>query len=135
MPAREDAGLHALVVDDSAVMRRIVGRIVSAAGLDVLEAADGAEALSILGKLRGRHDEVGVALVDWNMEGMDGLTFLKLVKRDPDYKSLPVMMVTAQTSPEAVAEALAGGADEYLMKPFDADGLLAKLELLGVTHS
>lgn len=125
----EENRVRALVVDDSAVARRIVGRIVSGLGFEVVEAADGEEALACL----GRYDDVGLALVDWNMEPMDGIAFVKAVRAQPGNEDLRLMMVTAQTGPEAVAEALESGADEYLMKPFTADHLANKLELLGVS--
>jgi two-component system chemotaxis response regulator CheY len=121
--------LRALVVDDSAVARRIVGRIVAGLGFDLVEAADGEEALDCL----RRYDDVGLALVDWNMEPMDGIAFVRAVRAQPGHRDLRLMMVTAQTGPEAIAQALEVGADEYLMKPFTADHLADKLELLGVS--
>ena len=121
--------MRALVVDDSAVARRIVGRIVAGLGFEVIEAADGEEALACL----RRYDDVGLALVDWNMEPMDGIAFVRAVRAEPGHRNLRLMMVTAQTGPEAIAQALEVGADEYLMKPFTADHLADKLELLGVS--
>jgi two-component system chemotaxis response regulator CheY len=121
--------LRALVVDDSAVARRIVGRIVGGLGFEVVEAADGEEALACL----KRYDDVGLALVDWNMEPMDGIAFVRAVRAQPGHRDLRLMMVTAQTGHEAIAQALEVGADEYLMKPFTADHLADKLELLGVS--
>ena len=121
--------MRALVVDDSAVARRIVGRIVAGLGFEVIEAADGEEALACL----RRYDDVGLALMDWNMEPMDGIAFVRAVRAEPGHRNLRLMMVTAQTGPEAIAQALEVGADEYLMKPFTADHLADKLELLGVS--
>jgi two-component system, chemotaxis family, chemotaxis protein CheY len=120
--------VRALVVDDSAVTRRLVGRIVAGLGFEVVEAADGEEALACL----RRYDDVGLALVDWNMAPMDGIAFVRAVRAEPGHRDLRLMMITAQTGPEAIALALEEGADEYLMKPFTADHLADKLELLGV---
>jgi two-component system chemotaxis response regulator CheY len=75
---------------------------------------------------------VALALVDWNMPGMNGLEFVRAVRAEPAWASLRVMMVTAQTGETELAQALDGGADEYLMKPFTADSLLDKLALMGM---
>jgi two-component system chemotaxis response regulator CheY len=121
--------MHALVVDDSRVMRRVVGRIVSTLGFDVLEAGNGREALE---QVAAHGDAIWVALVDWNMPEMDGLEFVRRVRALPGNEDLLVMMVTAQTGAEEMRAALDAGADEYLMKPFNEEHLRAKLALLGV---
>jgi two-component system chemotaxis response regulator CheY len=121
--------MHALVVDDSKVMRRVVGRIVSTLGFDVLEAGNGREALE---QVAAHGDAIWVALVDWNMPEMDGLEFVRHVRAMPGSDDLLVMMVTAQTGAEEMRAALDAGADEYLMKPFNEEHLRAKLALLGV---
>jgi two-component system chemotaxis response regulator CheY len=121
--------MYALVVDDSRVMRRVVGRIVSTLGFDVLEAGNGREALE---QVAAHGDAIWVALVDWNMPEMDGLEFVRRVRALPGNEDLLVMMVTAQTGAEEMRAALDAGADEYLMKPFNEEHLRAKLALLGV---
>ena len=121
--------MHALVVDDSRVMRRVVGRIVSTLGFDVLEAGNGREALE---QVAAHGDAIWVALVDWIMPEMDGLEFVRRVRAVPGNEDLLVMMVTAQTGAEEMRAALDAGADEYLMKPFNEEHLRAKLALLGV---
>jgi two-component system, chemotaxis family, chemotaxis protein CheY len=121
--------MHALVVDDSKVMRRVVGRIVSTLGFDVLEAGNGREALD---QVTAHGDAIWVALVDWNMPEMDGLEFVRHVRAMPGNEDLLVMMVTAQNGAEEMRAALDAGADEYLMKPFNEEHLRAKLALLGV---
>jgi two-component system chemotaxis response regulator CheY len=121
--------MHALVVDDSKVMRRIVAKIVTQLGFDVLEAGNGLEALEHVNQ---HGDTIWVALVDWTMPEMDGLEFVKAVRSLPGNDELLVMMVTAQTAAEDMQAALDAGADEYLMKPFNEESLRAKLALLGV---
>jgi two-component system, chemotaxis family, chemotaxis protein CheY len=121
--------MHALVVDDSKVMRRIVAKIVTQLGFDVLEAGNGLEALE---HVKDHGDTIWVALVDWTMPEMDGLEFVKAVRSLPGNDELLVMMVTAQTAAEDMQAALDAGADEYLMKPFNEESLRAKLALLGV---
>ena len=98
--------MHALVVDDSRVMRRVVGRIVSTLGFDVLEAGNGREALE---QVAAHGDAIWVALVDWNMPEMDGLEFVRRVRAVPGNEDLLVMMVTAQTGAEEMRAALDAG--------------------------
>jgi two-component system chemotaxis response regulator CheY len=69
--------------------------------------------------------------VDWNMPEMDGISFVRAVRAEPEYVSLPMMMVTTNTELSQVAEALAAGANEYIMKPFTGAMIREKLELLG----
>jgi two-component system chemotaxis response regulator CheY len=121
--------MHALVVDDSKVMRRIVARIVTELGFDVLEAGNGLEALE---HVKDHGDDIWLALVDWTMPEMDGLEFVKALRATPGNDELLVMMVTAQTAAEDMRAALDAGVDEYLMKPFNEASLRAKLALLGV---
>jgi two-component system, chemotaxis family, chemotaxis protein CheY len=121
--------MRALIVDDSRAMRRIVGRILDGAGFEVLEAADGQEALDVL-SAQDRLPEL--ACVDWNMPVMDGLTFISEVRRRPQWRPITLMMVTTESEQDRIVRALAAGAHEYLIKPFTADALRDKLALLGL---
>jgi two-component system, chemotaxis family, chemotaxis protein CheY len=121
--------MRALIVDDSRAMRRIVGRILDGAGFEVLEAADGQEALDVL-SAQDRLPEL--ACVDWNMPVMDGLTFISEVRRRPQWRPITLMMVTTESEQDRIVRALAAGAHEYLIKPFTADALVEKLDLLGL---
>jgi two-component system, chemotaxis family, chemotaxis protein CheY len=111
--------IRALIVDDSSVMRKIVARSLRQAGIDlteVLEAGNGAEALSIL-----REKQVDLILCDINMPVMDGLEFIKQLPTIETAKGVPVIMVTTEGSESHVVEALSNGARGYLRKPFTAD--------------
>jgi two-component system, chemotaxis family, chemotaxis protein CheY len=119
---------QALVIDDSKTMRMILGRMLADLGFEVVEAADGREAL---GQLRRLVNPV-LATVDWNMPVMDGYEFVKSVRAQPDYRDLTLMMVTTEIDVDKVVRALAAGANEYVMKPFTKDVILGKLELLGL---
>lgn len=121
--------MRALIVDDSRAMRRIVGRILSEAGFDVLEAGDGQEALDVLA---AQAEPPTLACVDWNMPVMDGLTFITEVRRHPEWRSITLMMVTTESEQDRIVRALAAGAHEYLIKPFTGDALVEKLDLLGL---
>jgi two-component system chemotaxis response regulator CheY len=118
----------ALVIDDSRTVRAIVGKILRDEGLEVIEAANGREGLDRLHQTSG----VDLILVDWNMPEMNGLDFIKAVRTDRTYDAVRIMMVTTETEQAQVVRALDAGANEYLMKPFTRDVLVAKLSLLDV---
>lgn len=120
--------MRALVIDDSRTVRAVVGKILRDEGLDVVEAANGREGLD---RLRDSPD-VGLVLVDWNMPVMNGLEFITAVRADPALDPVRIMMVTTETEQGQVVRALAAGANEYLMKPFTREVLVAKLSLLDV---
>ena len=115
-----------LIVDDSRIIRKVARRIVEGLGYEVDEAADGAEALSYCAGVMP-----DMLLVDWNMPVMDGLTFLRRVRAMPGGDTPKILFCTIETRPERIAEALAAGADDYVMKPFDGEILLSKLTEVG----
>jgi two-component system chemotaxis response regulator CheY len=120
--------MRAIVIDDSRAIRGIIKKLLAAEGFDVSEAGNGIEGLAVL-RAEGPPD---VALVDWNMPEMNGLEFVKAVRSDASYNDMRLMMVTTETEVERITEALDAGANEYAMKPFTAEVLREKLELLGV---
>jgi two-component system chemotaxis response regulator CheY len=122
--------MRALVVDDSRPIRRIEGEILTELGFDTRDACHGKEALERLKDA----PPPDVVLVDWNMPEMDGLEFIKAVRRDSRYAGVVILMVTTETETDQMLRALSAGADEYLMKPFAKEGLVDKLRLLGVVR-
>jgi two-component system chemotaxis response regulator CheY len=122
--------MQALVVDDSSTTRLIISRILREAGVEVVEAGDGREALARLEDAPA----VGLMLVDWNMPVMDGLELVKAVRADRAYDHVRIMMVTTESEQDQVVRALQAGADEYLMKPFTKEVLAAKLSLLDMAR-
>ena len=118
----------ALVVDDSRAMRMILRRIMSDQGYDVVEAADGQEALDVLEN--GARPEV--ALIDWNMPNVDGLELVTRIRKNPEWRSITLMMVTTESEYDQIVRALAAGAHEYVIKPFTPDAIVEKLQLLGL---
>jgi two-component system chemotaxis response regulator CheY len=118
--------MRALVVDDSRTVRIILREILQEMGAEVVEAGDGLEALE---QLR-RHPEIDLVLVDWNMPVMNGLDFILAVRAQPAFDGLRIVMVTTETEGEQIARALRAGANEYVMKPFTKEVLVAKLSLL-----
>lgn len=114
-----------LVVDDSASVRQVVSMALRGAGHDVVEAADGQEAL---GKLDGRKFHLVVS--DVNMPRMDGISFVKALKQKPEYRFTPVLMLTTESEESKKAEGRAAGAKAWLVKPFKPDVLLAAVTKL-----
>jgi len=111
--------IHALIVDDSSVMRKIVERSLRQAGLDQLvvhEAGNGVEGLDLL-----RVKRVDLILSDINMPAMDGLEFLRQIKAQKLAPDVPVVMITTESSEEHVKEAILSGARGYIRKPFTAE--------------
>src|SRR5262245_31364282 len=120
--------MRALVIDDSRVVRMVIGAILRELGMDVVDAADGREALQ-----RMQADPpIDLALVDWNMPVMNGLEFIQAVRAQRDFDRVRIMMVTTETEAEQVERAMRAGANEYLMKPFTKDVLIAKLSMMDV---
>jgi two-component system, chemotaxis family, chemotaxis protein CheY len=107
-------------------VRTIIGKTLREEGFEVVEATNGQEGLE---RLRDCPD-VGLVLVDWNMPVMNGLEFITTVRADHAYDGVRIMMVTTETEQAQVLRALAAGANEYVMKPFTREILVAKLSLL-----
>jgi two-component system chemotaxis response regulator CheY len=120
--------VKALVVDDSRAMRLIVARQLKSLGFATVEASNGAEALDALAS-SGPFD---VALVDWNMPGMNGLEFVREVRKDRALDEMAIMMVTTESEQSQVLAAIEAGASEYLMKPFSPESIEDKLAILGI---
>jgi two-component system, chemotaxis family, chemotaxis protein CheY len=121
--------VYAIVIDDSSAMRMILRRTLSSMGFKVVDAVNGRDALDKLANLDYVPD---VALIDWNMPEMDGLTFVQTVRDDPRYRRLALLMVTTESEQSQIVRALAAGAHEYLIKPFTPDAVAEKLEILGL---
>ncbi|HND52165.1 MAG TPA: response regulator [Pirellulaceae bacterium] len=119
--------MNALVIDDSRAVRMLIGRILREQGFQVCEAGHGQDGLQ---KLRENPD-IGLVLVDWNMPVMDGLEFIQAVRRDRTWDGVRLVMVTTETESEQVQRAISAGANEYVMKPFTPEVLVAKLTMLG----
>jgi two-component system chemotaxis response regulator CheY len=120
--------MRALVIDDSRTVRAIIGKTLRELGMEVAEAGNGREGLDALRAPPGAE----LVLVDWNMPVMNGLEFITAVRADRAFDAVRIMMVTTETEQEQVLRALRAGANEYLMKPFTPEVLVAKLGLLGM---
>jgi len=119
--------MQALVIDDSRAVRMIVASILRDQGFEVFQAVHGQEGLERLQE----NSEISLVLVDWNMPVMDGLQFIQAVRRVSAWDAVQLVMVTTETEAEQVQRAMSAGANEYVMKPFTPEVLVAKLSLLG----
>ncbi|CAH0285180.1 response regulator [Roseomonas sp. CECT 9278] len=116
-----------LVVDDSLVVRKAARRIIEGLGFKVSEAKDGQEALEAC---RARLPD-GV-LLDWNMPVMDGITFLRAARAEFGPEHPRIVLCTTEAEFSRIVQALEAGAQEYVMKPFDADIIRDKFEQAGL---
>jgi two-component system, chemotaxis family, chemotaxis protein CheY len=116
-----------LVVDDSTVVRKIARRILEELGFQVVEAENGNQALEVC----KRELPEGV-LLDWNMPVMDGYEFLGNLRRMPGGEAPKVVFCTTENDIDHISRALAAGANEYIMKPFDKDIITAKFAEVGL---
>jgi len=121
-PPPPDAAIKVLVVDDDATVRRLAAHLLRGGQYEVMEAADGAEALQIV--FRGRPD---IVLTDWEMPHMDGPTLCGRIRAADLPYYVHVLLLTARNTPENVVQGLQSGADDYLTKPVQKAELLARL--------
>jgi len=121
--------MKALIVDDAKVVRVALGRIMNQLGYATVKAEDGQQALDAMAE----HPDTDVVMLDWNMPVMNGYDFLIAMREMPEHGVNPkVIMVTTETGMPHMLKALAGGADEYIMKPFDKDMVASKLSMVGL---
>jgi two-component system, chemotaxis family, chemotaxis protein CheY len=119
-----DPKMPVLVVDDYGTMIRIIRNLLRQLGFtDVDDAADG---MSALEKMRSKR--YGLVISDWNMEPMTGYDLLQSVRANPALETTPFIMVTAESKTENVIAAKKAGVDNYIVKPFNAQTLKAKIE-------
>jgi two-component system chemotaxis response regulator CheY len=116
-----------LVVDDSAVVRKVARRILEAHGFAVEEANNGAVALESC----HRHLP-DVVLLDWNMPVMNGIEFLKALRQEYGPDRPLVVFCTTESEIRFIEEAIANGAQEFIMKPFDEEILMGKFAQIGM---
>ena len=116
-----------LVVDDSTVVRKIARRILEELDFQVVEAEDGEKALEAC-----KNAIPEAILLDWNMPNMDGYEFLGNLRRMPGGDAPKVVFCTTENDVAHIARALAAGANEYIMKPFDKDIISAKFAEVGL---
>ena len=119
-----DHSMKVLVVDDYKTMIRIIRNLLKQLGFaNVDEASDGSSALSLM-----RQNEYGLVISDWNMEPMTGYELLREVRADDRLSHTPFIMVTAESKTDNVIAAKKAGVNNYIVKPFNAATLKAKID-------
>lgn len=116
-----------LIVDDSRMIRRVAGRIVKDMGFKTINAENGQEALDAC-----LIDMPTAVLLDWNMPVLDGYGFLTALRKLPGGDEPVVVFCTSERDIGKITEALAAGANEYIMKPFDSAIIESKFQLAGL---
>lgn len=112
-----------LVIDDDDLNLKIVDETLSDAGYQLVLASGGQNGMDALENVKG----IKVVLLDWMMPQMDGMQVLKAIRANPEHRDKVVVMLTALDTKDRVIEALQSGADDYVVKPFDAATLVAKV--------
>ena len=115
--------MKVLVVDDSAIMRKVITQFLEMLGHDSVPAANGIDAFERLKE----HEDVRLILLDWNMPEMNGIEFLREIKVRPGLSEIPVIMLTTESERRKMIEAIEAGAKHYLTKPFQPETLATKI--------
>jgi two-component system chemotaxis response regulator CheY len=118
---------HCLVVDDSRVIRKVASRILQDLHFQTDEAEDGASALAAC-----RSQMPELILLDLDMPNMNGIEFLKTLRRERGGERPVIVFCTTENDIDHISEALNAGANEYIMKPFDRSVIKAKLAEVGL---
>jgi len=113
-----------LVVDDFSTMRRITKNLLRELGFNNTQEAD--DGITALPMLQSSHFDF--VITDWNMPGMEGIDLLRACRKDPKLKSIPILMVTAESKRDHILEAAKAGVNGYIVKPFTAATLQEKID-------
>ncbi|MDH5471419.1 MAG: response regulator [Gammaproteobacteria bacterium] len=108
-----------LAVDDSSSMRQMVSFTLKGAGYDVVEAVDGQDALT-----KAKSQQFDLIVTDVNMPVMDGITFIRNLRAEANYKFTPMLMLTTESAADKKSEGKAAGATGWIVKPFNPDQLI-----------
>lgn len=112
-----------MIVDDCQTTRKILSLYLKSKGFDVVTADNGLDAIEKLGT-----QNVNLILTDLNMPYMDGIELIKTIRSEPNWKSLPILMVTTAADPEERTRALQAGANGYVVKPVTADSVTQNIK-------
>jgi two-component system chemotaxis response regulator CheY len=123
------SAVSVMIVDDQQSMRGICKYILTQLGFtNIIEAKSGRDALGKLEK-----SNVDLIISDWNMEDIDGLTLLRVIRKHPRTQTMPFIMATGRSDKEQVKEAISSGVNNYIIKPFDASTMKKRIEaVIGV---
>ncbi len=120
--------INVLIVDDFPTMRRIIRNLLKQLGFQkIMEAEDGKNALNVM-----KDNSIDFVITDWNMPNMTGMELLETLRADSKFKSMPILMVTAEADKENILQAIQAGVNNYIVKPFTAEVLKEKIEKIFV---
>ena len=119
--------MKCLIADDSRIIRMVLAKIFSNFGFEVEEAEDGDEVIE-----KCLAEEPDIIVMDWWLPVIDGIDVLYKIRNDRRIRQPRIVFCSANSNPEKISEALQGGADDYLMKPFDEEIIKSKLIILGL---
>jgi PleD family two-component response regulator len=129
LSAKDTAGSvekeRVLVVEDSGTILKVVKYFLELEGFEVLEAQDGASGIEL-----AKRERPNAIVTDYNMPGMDGVTMVKALRVDPLTRDIAILMLTSEDSVESETRALAGGVDDYILKPVEPRRLAARVKSL-----
>jgi len=126
-----DTSIRVLLVDDSRMMINILRKLLQQIGFAYVDDAnDGGTALDQM-----RRKRYGLVISDWNMEPMSGLDLLREIRNDDALKRTPFIMVTGEAKTDHVIAARRAGVNNYIVKPFNAQTLKAKIESVFITRA
>lgn len=128
--------LKILIVDDFELPRRLIRNMLNELGYEnhanIFEAVDGVDALNVM-----QCNRIDLIICDWVMPEMSGIELLQTVRQDSRYAKVPFIMVTAEAEKEKIMEAIKSGVSQYIVKPFAAEALYAKIQVVmrkGLCH-
>lgn len=110
-----------LVVDDSRLIRGIIGKTVTSMGFKAIQVDNGRDALDLLNT---NGENINMVLLDWNMPFLNGIDVLKSMRNDDRFRHIPVLMISTESEDERINEAMTVGAQGYLTKPFTSEKLI-----------
>ena len=116
-----------IIADDSRIIRMLLSKIMVNLGFEVIEAEDGEEVVEMV-----ELNEPSIVIMDWRLPALDGIDALYKIRSLKKIQQPKVMFCSSIIDIEKIREALDGGADDYIMKPFDEEIIISKLEILGL---
>lgn len=117
--------MKVIVADDSRVMRSIIEKLVRSIGYEAIHASNGQEVLDLLDR---EGPEVDLILLDWNMPVMSGFEALSRIQEMKRHRKIPVLMISTESEEAKIEQALRGGAQGYLPKPFTSEELTSEIQ-------
>lgn len=119
--------MKCLIADDSKIIRMVISKIFANLGFEVVEAEDGDEVIEIC-----QREEPDLVIMDWRLPIIDGIDVMYKIRGDGNIRQPRIIFCSSMIEPDKIREALNGGADDYLMKPFDEEIIVSKLMILGM---